>query len=120
MRSKLSTVVIAWLVVAVCALEKQTAGVGKTPTSVGGGSVCAMSSRMHSARNSAAAAAAAHGAASANSAKVGGAAAVLGGPRPPSATSGVHDQRAKTILKEAVDAVVNSFAKHTQGYGRGE
>ncbi|XP_018022450.1 protein limb expression 1 homolog isoform X1 [Hyalella azteca] len=77
-----------------------------------------MSSRMHSARNSAAAAAAAHGAASANSAKVGGAAAVLGGPRPPSATSGVHDQRAKTILKEAVDAVVNSFAKHTQGYGR--
>ena len=43
-----------------------------------------------------------------------------GGQRPPSATSGVHDQRAKTILKEAVDAVVNSFAKHTQGYGRGE
>lgn len=24
------------------------------------------------------------------------------------------------ILKEAVDAVVSSFAKHTQGYGRGE
>lgn len=28
------------------------------------------------------------------------------------------DARAKTILKEAVDAVVNSFAKHTHGYGR--
>ena len=24
------------------------------------------------------------------------------------------------ILKEAVDAVVSSFAKHTQGYGRGK
>lgn len=42
-----------------------------------------------------------------------------GGQRPSSTTSGVHDQRAKTILKEAVDAVVNSFARHTQGYGRG-
>ncbi len=31
----------------------------------------------------------------------------------------MSDSRAKTILKEAVDAVVNSFAKHTQGYGRG-
>ncbi|KAF4525998.1 hypothetical protein B566_EDAN000790 [Ephemera danica] len=30
----------------------------------------------------------------------------------------VPDARAKQILKEAVDAVVNSFAKHTQGYGR--
>lgn len=29
------------------------------------------------------------------------------------------DTKAKTILKEAVDAVVNSFAKHTHGYGRG-
>lgn len=78
-----------------------------------------MSSRMHSVRNAAAAAAPplVHGSATA---KGGGAAAVLGGPRPPSATSGVNDQRAKTILKEAVDAVVNSFAKHTQGYGRGE
>ncbi|KAK6184525.1 hypothetical protein SNE40_006985 [Patella caerulea] len=28
------------------------------------------------------------------------------------------DARAKTVLKEAVDAVVNSFAKHTHGYGR--
>ncbi|KAI0226638.1 LIX1-like protein [Lamellibrachia satsuma] len=28
------------------------------------------------------------------------------------------DTRAKTILKEAVDAVVDSFAKHTHGYGR--
>ena len=31
----------------------------------------------------------------------------------------MSDSRAKTILKEAVDAVVNSFAKHTHGYGRG-
>ncbi|XP_071104390.1 protein limb expression 1 homolog [Haliotis cracherodii] len=28
------------------------------------------------------------------------------------------EARAKTVLKEAVDAVVNSFAKHTHGYGR--
>lgn len=34
-------------------------------------------------------------------------------------TSTLPDARAKQILKEAVDAVVNSFAKHTQGYGRG-
>lgn len=32
----------------------------------------------------------------------------------------MNDARAKTVLKEAVDAVVNSFAKHTQGYGRGK
>ena len=32
----------------------------------------------------------------------------------------MSDVRAKTVLKEAVDAVVNSFAKHTHGYGRGE
>ena len=32
----------------------------------------------------------------------------------------MSNTRAKTILKEAVDAVVNSFAKHTQGYGRGK
>ena len=25
----------------------------------------------------------------------------------------------KPMLKEAVDAVLNSFAKHTKGYGRG-
>ena len=31
----------------------------------------------------------------------------------------MNDTKAKTVLKEAVDAVVNSFAKHTQGYGRG-
>ncbi|KAG8313043.1 LIX1-like protein, partial [Homalodisca vitripennis] len=37
-----------------------------------------------------------------------------------SATSTLPDARAKQILKEAVDAVVNSFAKHTQGYGRGK
>ncbi|XP_033638905.1 protein limb expression 1 homolog [Asterias rubens] len=30
----------------------------------------------------------------------------------------MSDQKAKTVLKEAVDAVVNSFAKHTHGYGR--
>ena len=32
----------------------------------------------------------------------------------------MNEARAKTVLKEAVDAVVNSFAKHTHGYGRGE
>ena len=31
----------------------------------------------------------------------------------------MNDARAKTVLKEAVDAVVNSFAKHTHGSGRG-
>lgn len=88
-----------------------------------------MSGRMQPGRNTAAVAAAAVAAAAAAASaaalvhggaasKVAGAAA-MGGPRPPSAASGVHDQRAKTILKEAVDAVVNSFAKHTQGYGRG-
>ena len=46
------------------------------------------------------------------------AAASLLGPHGP---QGQHltDARAKTVLKEAVDAVVNSFAKHTHGYGRG-
>lgn len=34
-------------------------------------------------------------------------------------TNGLVDARAKQVLREAVDAVVNSFAKHTQGYGRG-
>lgn len=34
-------------------------------------------------------------------------------------TSELVDARAKQVLREAVDAVVNSFAKHTQGYGRG-
>lgn len=33
-------------------------------------------------------------------------------------TQHMNDTKAKTVLKEAVDAVVNSFAKHTQGYGR--
>lgn len=33
-------------------------------------------------------------------------------------THHMTDQRAKAVLKEAVDAVVNSFAKHAQGYGR--
>lgn len=37
-----------------------------------------------------------------------------------SATAPPPDARAKQVLKEAVDAVVNSFTKHTQGYGRGE
>lgn len=36
------------------------------------------------------------------------------------ATAPLPDVRAKQVLKEAVDAVVNSFTKHTQGYGRGE
>ncbi len=35
-------------------------------------------------------------------------------------TGGMTDAKAKTVLKEAVDAVVNSFAKHTHGYGRGK
>lgn len=30
-----------------------------------------------------------------------------------------NEAKAKTVLKEAVDAVVNSFAKHSHGYGRG-
>lgn len=34
------------------------------------------------------------------------------------ATDGLVDARANSVLREAVDAVVNSFAKHTQGYGR--
>ncbi|XP_044008625.1 protein limb expression 1 homolog [Aphidius gifuensis] len=34
------------------------------------------------------------------------------------ASDGLVDARAKKVLREAVDAVVNSFAKHTQGYGR--
>jgi len=34
-------------------------------------------------------------------------------------TSGLVDARAKQVLREAVDAVVNSFAKHSEGYGRG-
>ena len=85
-----------------------------------------MSSRMHSARPPPTlvhgGAGAAGPASAASKGKTGGASGTggpVGGQRPPSATSGVHDQRAKTILKEAVDAVVNSFAKHTQGYGRG-
>lgn len=36
------------------------------------------------------------------------------------AAAPLPDARAKQVLKEAVDAVVNSFTKHTQGYGRGE
>uniref|UniRef100_A0A1B6D6N0 LIX1-like protein n=1 Tax=Clastoptera arizonana TaxID=38151 RepID=A0A1B6D6N0_9HEMI len=44
--------------------------------------------------------------------------APLPGLRHGTATSTLPDARAKQILKEAVDAVVNSFAKHTQGYGR--
>lgn len=34
-------------------------------------------------------------------------------------TPSMSDNKAKNVLKEAVDAVVNSFAKHTHGYGRG-
>ena len=36
----------------------------------------------------------------------------------PSGSDGTHP--AKSVLKEAVDAVLNSFAKHTHGYGRGK
>ena len=36
----------------------------------------------------------------------------------PSSSDGAHP--AKSVLKEAVDAVLNSFAKHTHGYGRGK
>jgi len=36
----------------------------------------------------------------------------------PSGSDGSHP--AKSVLKEAVDAVLNSFAKHTHGYGRGK
>lgn len=36
----------------------------------------------------------------------------------PSGSDGAHP--AKSVLKEAVDAVLNSFAKHTHGYGRGK
>ena len=100
-------------------------------------SAAIMSSRLHSARGSSGTASSAplvHGGGGAATAVavnaaaavkgvgggIGAATTTAGGPRPPSVTSGVHDQRAKTILKEAVDAVVNSFAKHTQGYGRGK
>ena len=38
----------------------------------------------------------------------------------PANPANMSDTKAKTVLKEAVDAVVNSFAKHTHGYGRGE
>jgi hypothetical protein len=31
-----------------------------------------------------------------------------------------NEFKTKTVLKEAVDAVVSSFAKHSQGYGRGK
>ena len=36
----------------------------------------------------------------------------------PSTFGGAHP--GKSVLKEAVDAVLNSFAKHTHGYGRGK
>lgn len=44
---------------------------------------------------------------------------IKNGLQPPPPTGSAPDARAKQVLKEAVDAVVNSFAKHTQGYGRG-
>ena len=45
---------------------------------------------------------------------------VMAAGRPgPGVGNNMTDTRAKTILKEAVDAVVDSFAKHTHGYGRG-
>ena len=36
------------------------------------------------------------------------------------AAAAMNDFKTKTVLKEAVDAVVSSFAKHSQGYGRGK
>ena len=36
------------------------------------------------------------------------------------ADAAMNDFRTKTVLKEAVNAVVSSFAKHSQGYGRGK
>ncbi|XP_067834202.1 RNA-binding protein 8A [Heptranchias perlo] len=35
------------------------------------------------------------------------------------AAPGPTDERSRAVLREAVEAVVKSFAKHTQGYGRG-
>lgn len=37
-----------------------------------------------------------------------------------SATNPSASTNSNAVLKEAVDAVVNSFTKHTQSYGRGE
>ena len=42
------------------------------------------------------------------------------GKREGGANSAMSDSTARVILQEAVDAVMNSFAKHTQGYGRGK
>ena len=42
------------------------------------------------------------------------------GPAQTAGRPSMTDIKAKSVLKEAVDAVVNSFAKHTHGYGRGE
>lgn len=36
------------------------------------------------------------------------------------ASAAINEFKTKTVLKEAVDAVVSSFAKHSQGYGRGK
>ena len=36
------------------------------------------------------------------------------------AAAAINEFKTKTVLKEAVDAVVSSFAKHSQGYGRGK
>lgn len=38
----------------------------------------------------------------------------------PHLPAGSDAHPAKSVLKEAVDAVLNSFAKHTHGYGRGK
>lgn len=50
----------------------------------------------------------------------GGSAGAATAPADNPSAAAAPDARAKQVLKEAVDAVVNSFAKHTQGYGRGE
>ena len=43
-----------------------------------------------------------------------------GGGSSSAAATAINEFKTKTVLKEAVDAVVSSFAKHSQGYGRGE
>jgi len=38
---------------------------------------------------------------------------------PTAATSGLPTAKNRALLAEAVDSVVNTFAKHARGYGRG-
>lgn len=43
-----------------------------------------------------------------------------GGTAGANSSAQLNDFKTKTVLKEAVDAVVSSFAKHSHGYGRGK